>query len=98
MARHTGATKADLEAFVQQAKVIADSVKSSMSAQNETTKKNLTEAVTKLEVTQKHAADGLKASGSAFQISVRQAVADARASVQKPLPQSVRLQVPKKTS
>jgi gas vesicle protein len=52
-------------------------------AQNEITKKHLADAVTQLEATQKHVAEGLKTSGQAFQTSVKQAVADARASAQK---------------
>ena len=54
-----------------------------MSAQNETTKKHLKEAVTDLEAMQKHAAEAMKTSGQAFQVSMRQTLADARASVQK---------------
>jgi fructose-specific phosphotransferase system component IIB len=60
-----------------------ESAKASLGAQNEVTKKHLTDAVAQLEATQKHAAEGLKTSGQAFQNSVKQALADARASVQK---------------
>ena len=78
-----GAVKRDLEAIPQKAKALADSVKSSMGAQNEAAKKRLAEAVTHLEATQKHVAESLKSSGQAFETSVRQSLADARASVQK---------------
>src|SRR5712672_1369497 len=40
-------------------------------------------AVTDLEAVQKHAAEAVKNSGPAFQASIRQTLADARASVQK---------------
>jgi hypothetical protein len=54
-----------------------------MGIQNEVAKKHLKEAVTYLEGVQKHAAEGLKSTGQEFQTSARQALADARASVQK---------------
>ena len=82
-AKRGGATKADLEAFAQKAKSVTESVKGSIGAQQETAKKYLNDAVTHLEATQKHAAESLKTSGQAFQTSVKKAVADARASVQK---------------
>jgi hypothetical protein len=82
-AKRGGAIKSDLEAVGQKAKSVTDSVKASIAAQNETTKKRLTEAVTDLEAVQKHAAEGLKGSGQALQASIRQTLADARASVQK---------------
>ena len=90
VAKRGGATKADLEAFAQKARTATDSAKASMEsakaslgAQNEVTKKHLTEAVAQLEATQKHIAEGLKTSGQAYQTAVSQAIADARASVQK---------------
>jgi hypothetical protein len=82
-AKKGGAIKSDLEAVAQKAKSVTDSVKASIGAQNEVTKKRLTEAVTNLEAVQKHAAEGLKSSGQTFQASIRQTLADARASVQK---------------
>jgi hypothetical protein len=82
-AKRGGAIKADLEGVGQKAKSVAESVKASIGAQNEATKKRLKEAVTDLEAVQKHAAGGLKNSGEAFQASIRQTLADARASVQK---------------
>jgi ABC-type transporter Mla subunit MlaD len=82
-AKRGGAVKADLEDVSQKAKAAAESVKASIGAQHEATKKHLTDAVTHLEAVQKHAAEGLKSSGQAFQTSIRQTLADARASVQK---------------
>jgi exonuclease VII small subunit len=82
-AKRGGVIKADLEAVGEKAKSVTDSVKASISAQNEAAKKRLQEAVTDLEAVQKHAAEALKNSGQAFQASIRQTLADARASVQK---------------
>jgi hypothetical protein len=82
-AKRGGAVKADLEAVSQKAKAITESVKGSIGAQHEAAKKHLAEAVTHLEATQKHAAEALKSSGQAFQTSIKQVLADARASVQK---------------
>ena len=82
-AKRGGAVKADLEAVSQKAKAVTQSVKDSVSAQHDATKKHLTEAITNLETMQKHAAEGLLSSGQAFQTSVKKVVADARASVQK---------------
>ena len=82
-AKRGGATKADLEAFAQKAKAVTESAKGSLSTQNEAAKKHLSEAVSKLEATQKHVAEGLKSSGQTFQTSINHALADARASVQK---------------
>jgi hypothetical protein len=83
VAKRGGATKADLEAFVQKAKVAAESAKGSISTQHDAAKKHLADAVTHLEATQKHVSEGLKSSGQAFQNSIKQALADARASAQK---------------
>jgi hypothetical protein len=83
VAKREGATKADLEAFAQKAKSVAESAKGSISTQNEAVKKHLADAVTHLEATQKHAAESLKSSGKAFQNSIKQALTDARASVEK---------------
>jgi hypothetical protein len=81
--RRGGAIKADFEGVGQKAKAVTESVKASIGVQNEATKKHLKEAVTDLEAVQKHAAEALKNSGQAFQVSMRQALADARASIQK---------------
>ncbi len=82
-AKRGGAIKADLESVPQKAKALTESIKGSMGIQNEAAKKHLKEAVTYLEGVQKHAAEGLKSTGQEFQTSARQALADARASVQK---------------
>lgn len=83
MTKRGGATKADLEAFGQKVKSVTDSAKSTLNNQNAAVKKHMSDAVSQLEATQKRVNDGLKASGDKFQTSVRQALADARASVQK---------------
>jgi hypothetical protein len=82
-AKQGGATKADLEAFAQKARTVAESAKDSAKAEHEAVKKHLTDAVGKLESTQKHIVEGLKASGQSVQTSVNKAVGDVRASVQK---------------
>ncbi len=82
-AKRGGAVKADLETVSQKAKSTAESVKASIGAQQEATKKHLEEAVTHLESVQKHAAEGLKSSGQAFETSIRKSIADTRAAVQK---------------
>ncbi len=82
-AKRAGASKADLEAFPQQLKAVTESLKASMGAQNEATKKHLTDALAYLDAARKHAAEGLKTSGKEFQISVRRTIADARAAAQK---------------
>jgi len=82
-AKRGGAVKADLEAVGEKAKAVTVSVKSAMSAQNETTKKDLKEAITYLEAAQKHTLESLKSTGSAYQAGVRKALADARAAAQK---------------
>ncbi len=81
-AKRGAAAKEDVEAFGQKAKAVAESLKGSIGAQNQAVKKHLTEAVTHLEATQKHIAEGVKSSGKAFETSIRKAQADARASVQ----------------
>jgi ABC-type transporter Mla subunit MlaD len=83
MTKRGGATKADLQAFGQKIKTVTDSAKSTLSTQNATVKKNMSDAINQLEATQKTVNDGLKATGDKLQTSVRQALADARASVQK---------------
>ncbi len=82
-AKRGGAAKADLQAVPQMAKAAIDSIKGSMPAQNEVAKKRLAEAVTYLEATGKHAADGVKSSGKEFQTAVRQTISDARAAALK---------------
>jgi hypothetical protein len=82
-AKRGGAVKADIEVILPKAKAVTESIKGSMGTQKDATKKALTEAVTYLEATQKHASESLKSSGQAFQSSVREALADARAASQK---------------
>ena len=82
-AKRAGATKADLEDLAQKANAVTESAKAAFSPQNEAAKRHLTEAVTQLEATQKHIAEGLKTSGNAFQTSIKKAVTDAQAAVQK---------------
>ena len=83
MTKRGGATKADLQSFGQKIKTVTDSAKSTLSTQNATVKKKMNDALTQLEGTQQRINDGLKASGEKVQTSVRQALAGARASVQK---------------
>jgi hypothetical protein len=78
-----GGAAADLEAVPQMAKAAIDSIKGSATVQNAATKKQLTDAVTYLEASRKHAAEGVKSTGKEFQTAVRQTIADARAAVQK---------------
>jgi len=78
-----GVIKADIEVIPQKAKTVAESIKSSMSAQKDATKKALAEAVTHLEATQKHASESLKSSGQAFQTSIREALDDTRSAARK---------------
>ena len=82
-AKQGGATKADLEAFAQKTKSVAQSLKNSIGVEQGAVKKALTEAASVLDTSQKKAADGMKASGQAFQSSIREVVGGARASVQK---------------
>ena len=82
-AKRGGAVRADLEAVPQMAKAAVDSIRGSFAAQNEAVRKHLAEAVTYLEATGKHAADGVRSSGKEFQTAVRQTIADARAAAQK---------------
>jgi hypothetical protein len=82
-AKRGGAAKADLQAVPQMAKAAIDSIKGSVSTQNDVAKKRLSEAVTALEATAKHAAEGVQSSGKEFQTAVRQTIADARVAAQK---------------
>jgi len=82
-AKRGEAMKSDLQAIPAKAKAVAASLKESLGVQGEATKKHLEEAAKYLETTEKHVAHSLKATGHAFDTSVRQAVADARAAAQK---------------
>ncbi|HTS81750.1 MAG TPA: hypothetical protein VMH40_14210 [Myxococcaceae bacterium] len=77
-----GAVKADLEAVQQKTRALMDSLKTSVNAQQEAARKHLKEAIAKLDTAQKHAMEGAKSFGQAFEASVRKTVADARASAQ----------------
>ena len=82
-AKRGGAVKADLQAVPPMAKAAVDSIKGSMAAQNDAAKTRLAEAVTYLEATGTHAADGVKSTGKEFQTAVRQTISDARAAALK---------------
>lgn len=82
-AKRNEAIKADFQAIPPKAKAVMDSIKSKIGAQNEVAKKRLTEAITHLEATKKHADESLKNTGQTFQASVTQTLADARAAVEK---------------
>ena len=82
-ARRGGAVKADIEAVPQMAQAAITSLKGSIGVQNATAKKQVAEAITHLEATQKHAGESLKSSGQAFQASVNKALSDARAAALK---------------
>ena len=82
-AKRGGDIKADLAAIPQKAKAAAESLKSSMSIQNEAAKKHLAEAVKHLEATSQHAAESLKTSGAAMNSAVKSALAEARAAAGK---------------
>jgi len=82
-AKQGGAVKADIEAVGQKANAVRESLKASMKAQDEATKKHLNGAVAALEEMQKHAAEAARSSGKELQASIRKTVADARASAQK---------------
>ena len=82
-AQRGGAVKADVEAIPPMAQAAAASLKSAMGAQNEAAKKEIAGAIAHLEATQKHAVEGLKSSGQAFQTSIRQALSDAHAAALK---------------
>jgi fructose-specific phosphotransferase system component IIB len=82
-AKRSDAIKADFQAIPLKAKAVTDSIKGSLGAQNEATKKRLTEAMTYLEATQKSADESVKNKGQAFQTSVTQTLTNARAAVEK---------------
>lgn len=81
-AKGADAMKADLETVGQKAKAATESVKATIGAENEATKKHLKDALEDFEALQKHTAEALKNSGEAFQASIRQTLADARAAAQ----------------
>jgi hypothetical protein len=75
--------KAELQSIPKKATAVMASVKESLSAQSDVTRKHLEEALKFLETTEKHAAASLENTGHAFETSVRRAVADARGAAQK---------------
>ena len=82
-AKRGGALKSDLEDISKKTKTVMDSIKSSMTGENEVAKGHLSEAIRHLEAAQKHASDGLKSSGRAFDASVKHTLSDARTTAQK---------------
>lgn len=86
LAKGASARKAEVEGAIQKAKEAGEATRLAMRARHEAaqeaTKKQLTEAVAKLEASQKHAAESLKSSGDAFHAALSKALADARASAQ----------------
>jgi len=82
-AKQGGAAKADIESLTQKAKAVRDSLKASVSAQDEVTKKHLNAAAAALDALQKHIAEAVKSSGRELHTSMRKTLADARASAQQ---------------
>lgn len=77
------AIKDDLEALAHKAKAIAGSIGDSLEAQSDATKKGIGEAVAHLQAAATHTAQALKDSGHDADVSIRRAIGDARAAVQK---------------
>lgn len=86
LANRASTRKAEVEGAIQKAKTAAAATKSAMGAQHgaaqEAIKQRLTEAVGKLEASEKHMTESLKGSGGAFDVALSKALADARTSVQ----------------
>ena len=84
LAKGARATKAEVEGVIQKAKAAADSaMRARQEVHQEAIKKQLSEAIDKLQAAEKHATESLRNSGEAFHASLGKALADARASVQK---------------
>ena len=77
------AMKSDLEALAHKATAIADSIGSSLEAQADATKTGIGEAVAYLQGAAQHTAQAVKSSGHDAERSIRQAIGDARAALQK---------------
>ena len=77
------ALKGDLETLALQAKAIAVSIGGSLEAQTAATKKAIEEAAASLEGAAKHVKQALESSGQDAGRSIRNAIGDARAAVQK---------------
>lgn len=82
-AKKSDAAKADIAALSEKAKTVAQAAKASTQAEHGNVAKHLGDAVKHLEATQAHLSDSLKATGTAFDTSVKKVLAEARASVQK---------------
>jgi len=83
VAEHGRAVEVDLEALPLKAEAIAKSIGTSLDAQAAATKQTVGEAVAYLEATAVHTTQALKRSGHAAEQSIREAIGDARAAVQK---------------
>jgi hypothetical protein len=77
------AMKETMESILPKAKAVTGSVKELLALESGEVKKHLAEAVSHLEAMQKHVAESLKTKGNELQASVRHAVLDAHAAVQK---------------
>ncbi|HTP28080.1 MAG TPA: hypothetical protein VMK12_20805 [Anaeromyxobacteraceae bacterium] len=77
-----GAVTADLEAVEQKTRELMETLKYSMSVQDEKARKHLKEALVNLEAAQKHAMKGAKSVGQVLQDSVRKTLAEARVTAQ----------------
>jgi hypothetical protein len=82
-AKRGGATKAEIAALSEKAKAVAQSAKASIGAEQGKAAQHMTDAVNHLEATQAHLSESLKATGAAFDTSVKKVLMEARASVQK---------------
>ena len=76
------ALKAELHLLPEKARAVTKSIKEAFEAETDTTKRQLTQATTYIEATQKHIAESLKSSGHELETAVHRAVRDARAAAQ----------------
>lgn len=82
-AKRSGATKAEIAALAEKGKGVAQAAKASINTQQGNAAKHLTDAVSHLEATQAYLSDSLKATGAAFDTSIKKVLMEARASAQK---------------
>ncbi len=82
-AKRGAAMKAELHSIPAKAKAVTTSLEASLAEQRGAIKKDLGEAVTSLKATEKHLGESLKNTGHGFEASVKQALINARAAVQK---------------
>jgi hypothetical protein len=82
-AKGGGAIQAELEAISRKATALTESIRISGAEQSEAAKPHLAKAATHLEATRKHAAEGLKSSGHAFEASIQQILVDMRGFAQE---------------